>query len=388
MKNTTTTLIFLWLCHFFVDFQIGIYSVYKSMVHLDLAIAGSVGIFAAILGEGCQAIFGSWSDAGHQKKLLAMGMLFCISSSLMAYTVHCPTLLLLLLCTFIGSAAFHPSAAGIVGALSRRKGLFIGIFASGGALGLALSQICFYHAYHYLQGSTSILALPLLLLSTCLLFVKVETVKTPSSKKLSDVLSLFKRADFRSLYYVQLCNQTLYWGMVFLLPDVLSATGYSAEISFGGGHLAFIAGSALMMIPGGVVADRYSPKVVIIAAMAGGVLFFYSFLFAGLTHPFIILSLLVCLGACFGVVSPLGLALGYRLLPSRPSLVSAFVMGMVWCISESLAPASGILTKLFAGDDAPIQALTWMGLLNIAGLLLAFRLSDEPQVEATVALNM
>ncbi|MDP1834293.1 MAG: MFS transporter [Chlamydiales bacterium] len=384
MKKGAVTLLVLWLGHLLVDFQIGIFSVYKTMADLDLAKAGIVGIVAALFGEGCQAFFGSWSDSGHRKKLIILGMVLTAASSLMAYSDNYFLLTVLLLGTFIGSAAFHPSSAGLVGTLSKRKGLFFTIFASGGALGLAFSQISFYHAYQYLEGNTAILALPLMILAGACLFLPLDVISTGPRKptRFSDLARLFKRADFRCLYYVQVCNQTLYWGTVFLLPDVLAATGYDESISFGGGHLAFIAGGALMMIPGGILADKYSPKTVILAAMIAGLVFFYSFLYAGLVHPIAILAILAGLGASFGVVSPVGLALGHRLLPTQPSLVSAFVMGMVWCVSESFAPASGILTKLFTEGNAPAKALMLMGLLNVVGVVAAYRLplvAEEPE---------
>jgi hypothetical protein len=56
-------------------------------------------------------------------------------------------------------------------------------------------------------------------------------------------------------------------------------------------------------------------------------------------------------------------------------------MGMVWCVSESLAPASGILTKVFTEGNAPAQALMVMGIMNFIGLWAAIRLpvhSSEP----------
>jgi FSR family fosmidomycin resistance protein-like MFS transporter len=379
MKKGTLTLLVLWLAHFLVDFQIGIFSVYKTMANLDLALAGCVGIIAALLGEGCQVFFGSLSDSGHRKKLIILGMVLTTASSLMAYTQSYLVLLVFLLA----------SAAGLVGTLSKRKGLFFTIFGSGGALGLAFSQISFYEAYIYLEGNTAILVIPLILLSIACAFSSIDTTASTITKKakFSELFKLFKRSDFRCLYYVQVCNQTLYWATVFLLPDVLTSAGYDASISFGGGHLAFILGGALMMVPSGILADKYGPKSVIVAAMAIGLVAFYTFLLTGPLSTVAVLTILSCLGAAFGVVSPVGLALGHRLLPSQPSLVSAFVMGMVWCLAESLAPVSGILTKFFEGENTPAQALIAMGILNGVGLFAALRLtSGIEQDEATPTL--
>ena len=369
-----------------VDVQIGIFAVYKSMAGIDLAVAGVVGILAAVFGEGCQAFFGSLSDSGHRKKLILGGMCLASAASFMGYTSNAYLLLGLLLLTFIGSAAFHPSAAGLVSSLSQRRGLYFTLFTSGGAFGLAISQILFYEVYNYLDGNTVILALPLFLLALGLLYFPIDVVSPPQRKKasFSAVLKLFQRADLRCLYYVQVCNQTLFWATIFLLPDTLVALGYEDWISYGGGHLAFILGGALMMVPGGILSDIYSPRKVMIVAMAVGLACFYLFLMMGHTDAFLLLGILAVLGAAFSLISPLGLVLGHRMLPDQPSLVSAFIMGMVWCVSESLAPASGILTKVFSEGNAPAQALMVMGILNFIGLWAALRLPIQAAEPATV----
>ncbi len=389
MHKSILTLLALWAAHFFVDFQIGIFAVYKTMAGLDLAKAGIIGVIAALIGEGSQAFFGSMSDSGHRKRIIIFGLVFVCASSLMSYTDDYLVLFLLLLATFLGSGAFHPSAAGLVGTLTRtRRGLFFTIFASGGALGLAISQICFYHTYQHLDGNTAVLTIPMLLLIPACYFLPGQLRDKSGATKtsFSAVLKLFKRADLRCLYWVLVCNQGLYWATIFLLPDVLHAMGCEDWISFGGGHLAFIMGGALMLVPAGLLADAYSSKTVIVVSMAASLLFFFLWLGLGITSPWLMLILLAALGAAFNTVAPLGLALGHRLLPGQPGLISAFAMGMVWCVAESLAPASGILTKLFPPEYAPVQTLMVMGLLNVVGLGIAIRLpQDQPEPEAVLA---
>ena len=141
-----------------------------------------------------------------------------------------------------------------------------------------------------------------------------------------------------------------------------------------------------MLVPAGLLADAYSPKTVIIVSMVTSLCCVYAWLGLGITNPWIMLALLASLGGAFNTVAPLGLSMGHRLLPGQPGLISAFTMGMVWCVAESLAPASGILTKLFPPDNAPIQTLMVMSLLNVIGLWFALRLPQEqPEPEVTPA---
>lgn len=372
-----------------VDLMIGIYSVYKTIMHIDLAAAGVVLSISAWIGEGSQILWGPLSDRGHHKRLIALGVFLTASSGLLGYVSTIWAIFPLILFTYIGSAAFHPCAAGLAGTLNPdKRGLYLAIYASGGALGLAASQILFYYCYQTFNGHVSILMLPSILV-IALLFLCKKGLKVPHQPRKSplvirQMLALFKDRQMRILYGTQVANQTLLWGTIFLLPDVLLSRGCEEWVTYGGGHLAFVLGMGCMMIPAGLVADRFSPRIVMLIGTSVGLVIFYSFLCFPTQTTSVVMTELFMLGACWGVISPVGLALGSRLYPDRPGLVSAFLMGMVWCISESLGPSSGSLTKLFDGSDAPAQALLVLGSLGFFASYFAWLL-PVPQSEELVA---
>ena len=66
-------------------------------------------------------------------------------------------------------------------------------------------------------------------------------------------------------------------------------------------------------------------------------------------NPFLpvlhLLTMLFFLGATLGAINPIALALGNRMAPHHPGAVSAFLMGMVWCVSEGLGQAGGGLLQ-------------------------------------------
>jgi FSR family fosmidomycin resistance protein-like MFS transporter len=100
-----------------------------------------------------------------------------------------------------------------------------------------------------------------------------------------------------------------------------------------------------------------------------------------------LLPLLAIVGASLGLVQPVAVALGNKLGKKNPGLVSAFTMGMVWCVAEMVGPGGvGLLTKLFS-EDAPAKALMAMGLLYPALILAAYKLpqGEEEAVLATEA---
>lgn len=383
------SLLVLWIGHFLVDFMLGIWAVYKTMSVLDLGIAGIIAASCAFIGEGAQVWFGNLSDRGHRNRLILLGILFTSSNALLAFTQSYGQLLFLYMATCIGSGAFHPTAVSLIGSLTEeKKGLFISIFASGGALGMAVSQMIFAYAYDRFNGNTLLLLIPSVL--TVLLLAALGYLKktTPHQAPNHPPINLkifkdyFKDPALRNLYITQVCNQTIFWATIFLLPDVLVSRGYEQSIAYGGGHFAFIIGGALMMIPSGFLADQFSPRSVILASSFFSMVFLYLFLFNPSLDSFYLIPLLAVGGAFLGIVQPVAVALGNHLGKKNPGVVGAFTMGLVWCVSETIGPAgSGFLSKLFT-DDAPARSLMIFGLLFPVLLYHAYMLpSKETSLE-------
>lgn len=358
--NIRLTLFFLWIGHFLVDMMIGIWPVFKTMAHLDLAVAGIISSIAAFAGEGSQIFFGPLSDRGYGKTLIFFGVIVTCASSLFPYAPNYWGILGLFFLTCLGSGAFHPSAAGFAGALtSSNKSLCMTIFASGGSLGIAFSQIVFTHTFQALDRHIYLLAIPSLLLAVLiyLFFQKMPKTNSQHPTNWRELLRLFRYKELRLLYFVQVFNQALFWGIVFLLPDLLLSRGYDTWVCFGGGHLFYMIGGAAMMIFSGFLADKYSPRNVILIAIASSFILFNIFLFStGMPLPFL-MGLIFLNGAALGLVNPVLVSMGNRLMPANPGMVSAFLMGLAWCFSEVVGlGGAGLLTKLFE-DDAPAKAL-------------------------------
>jgi len=382
----------MWMGHMLVDFMIGIWAVYKTIAGLDLAIAGLIAGVSALIGEGLQGYFGPMTDKGYRQKLVVFGLILTSASALMAYTENYFFLFLFFLLTCIGSGAFHPAAVSVVNELSeKRKALFMTIFQSGGALGLAFSQLIFSQAYFLLEGHTYFLAVPAFLLVILILLrnygaqpvIKDAPVKKKATWK--TFAKFFQSKELTALYFTQLCNQSIFWAVIFMLPDVLVSRGYDDWICFGGAHLFLIIGGAAMMVPAGYLADKYSCKNVIMGSSVLGLFTFYAFLINPYLSPLALCSLLFVLGAATGTISPVVIALGNRLSPNNPGAISAFLMGLVWCMAEGIGQGGGgLLTKLFT-EDAAAYALACLGFLFIIGLAASAQL---PKTEQALQLEL
>lgn len=383
----------LWLGHFLVDMMLGIWPIYKTLAHMDLAKAGLIGGICALVGEGLQVLFGSLTDRGYRRVLIFFGLIATAANAFFVYVDEYSYVFALYLVTSIGSGAFHPAAASLMGDLaSNRKGLFIALFVSGGSLGMALSQIIFTHAQFHFEGHVAWLALPAVFL-TLFAFANrlaAQPSATENRTKRFDVkifIKFFKNRHLCTLYFVQVCNAALLWGTMFLLPDLLHSRGYEPWIAFGSGHMAFILGGTIMMLPAGYLADRYSSRLVILTASMISMLLFYVLLISPVLSDELTLLLLLGIGASLVVVSPVSIALGASLVPDQKGAVSAFLMGLVWCVSEGIGQGGGgALTKLFE-EDAPAKALAILGGLFVICILLAARLPRKESLEAELELD-
>lgn len=365
-----------------VDLMIGIWPVHKTMVELDLATAGIIAGLCAFIGEGAQIFFGGMADRGYRRFLIGAGVLAASASAFLPYVQSYVFFALFYLTTCIGSGAFHPSAVSLISHMAvRHKTLFITIFASGGALGLASSQLIFSNTHALFDGHTAFIALPALFIVLYIVFRSLYETPSPSAmpthSKWDAIKLFFRDKNLVYLYISQVCNQTIAWGIIFLLPDLLQCKGYESWICFGGGHLCFILGGAIMMIPGGYLAEKYSAKSVILAAVIIGCVIFYSLLLTPALSSVALGAILLTLGAAINVINPITVAFGNRLMPSHSGTVSACLMGLVLCVAEVLGPGGGgLLTKLFV-EDAPIKALAILGLAFMPGLVIAFLLPNE-----------
>ncbi|MBA3971312.1 MAG: MFS transporter, partial [Bacteroidetes bacterium] len=375
----------IWIGHLLLDFMTGIWPVYKTLAHLDLAKAGFIAGIALFLGELSQLAFGFLSVRGYHKKLIIVGILMASSISFLAYSDNYLILFLMMLITYLGAGAFHPAAAGMVGSWSGgRKGLFLALFSSGGLAGSALSQRVFSKTFELFNGHTLIFLLPAAGLGLLFYFNSFPPFKFCEKKiTLKRILKWIKpkRKDLITLYFAQVFIQCVNWSFIFLLPDILFLRKYESWFCLGGAHFCFVIGSALMSVPAGVLADRYSIRNVLIVVVLMSVLGFYIFLLSGTLAVLPTSLLLFCMGGTMGVLNPIIVAAGNGMVPiSASSIISASLMGGATCIAGFGIMLAGFMTTLFT-HEPPIQALQVIGSIYVAVIFLIFQLSQEGELK-------
>ncbi|MBI2742761.1 MAG: MFS transporter [Chlamydiales bacterium] len=365
MSSLTKSLWFLWLSHLFMDFFTGIWPIYKTLANIDIAQAGLIAGVSGFLGEIFQVLFGYFSDRGYRKRVLLLGLVLSSSILWITFAQGISGSFLLLLLLMLGSGSFHPAAMGMAGALAgeKKKGSSILFFASGGAIGLGISQLAFTKLREVFQGHALIVFAPLLILIVLLIFHQFP--KQVFAQPTLSLRGFFQpimhcRKPLLLLYLSQVAVQGLVLSFMFLLPDILATRKCDSWLCMGGGHLCFVLGSALTMVPAGWLCDKYGQKKVLLTVVCGAGLLFYTFL----THPATsigqIALMLSGLGAFLGIINPIIVSWGNRLVPESPSTVSALLMGFAWCFSN-LGPAfAGFLAKFYV-EEPYLNAIASLG---------------------------
>lgn len=390
LSGTQKSLLLLWLAHMFMDFFTGIWPIYKTVAQIDIVQAGLIAGISGFCGEILQIIFGYLCDRGHRQKILFLGLATASAVLWITFTSSIFGCFILMLLLMIGSSAFHPAAAGFAGALSPgQKGKTILFFASGGAIGLGISQIVFTSLMGKFNGHAIVLLVPVMAVLALTFFHRfphiAETGPKTNLRRFFDPI-MHCRRSLTLLYFAQVANQGFIYAFMFLMPDLLMERASHTWLTFGGGHCCFILGSALTMIPAGILCDRFGQKKILFTVVLGATALLYLFLhqpFASLTSNIILLT---SLGAFLGIVNPIIISWGNFLVPQSPSTVSAILMGFAWCVAYFGPTCAGYMCGLYS-QNAYLITLSIMGTLLIVISFLVFLLPDprkEIEVQPTV----
>ncbi len=344
---------------------------FKTVAHLDLALAGLIATVGSMAGNGLQLAFGTFADRGGRRRLLVIGVASAASVTVVPWARGSYlAMALLVMAGQIGSAAFHPSAAGAATTLSpRRAGYMLGLFLAGGYLGYSLSQFLFTAVYAASPRATPLIAL--------LPFAAAAAIalRVPKGRRATMVGSVGgaalgrARRSLASLFVVQACTGTVNLTLVFLLPDLLLQRHGPSWMVAGGGHFALVAGGALALLPAGHAADRWGARGALTVANLVSVLWLAWLLARPSASPADLL-LVLAFGTFNGVNSVVAVSEGSRLLPGHASAVSALLMGLPWCIA-ALGPVVGGVLADPARGGTPAAALVWFALLIPVALAAA-----------------
>lgn len=385
------SLLVLWFAHLIMDFFTGIWPIYKTIAHIDLVQAGLIAGISGFIGEILQLWFGYLSDRGHRKKILILGLILASSIVWITFTSTIFSSFWILLLLMLGSGSFHPAGMGYAGSLSQEhKGKTILLFASGGAVGLGISQIVFTKVMYASNGHALILLIPVLLILIIIAFHKFPTSTMDSlTNSQKGILAPFVTAwkPLSLLYLTQISTYMVGSALLFLLPDLMLTKTSSQWLVMGGAHLCFILGSACALPPVGFLCDRFGQKKILPYFISGAFILFYILLKTPVFTSLGVVLVLVLLGAFMQSINPIIVSLGHTIIPNNPSTISALLMGCAWCFTNFGPTCAGFLCQRFE-QQAVVHTLSWMGLLLIASLLFSLLIPSPTVLEEEPLLDL
>jgi FSR family fosmidomycin resistance protein-like MFS transporter len=341
---------------------------------LSLAAAGALVFAATVSSSIVQPLFGIFSDRRPIPALMPLGVLLAgCGMALVGVAPNYPLIMLCVVLSGIGVAAFHPEAARFANYVSgsgRARGM--SFFSVGGNAGFALGP-ALTTPLVVLFGvpGALFLALPAVVMAGVLfhelprmLGFKPEVVESEGGKAAA---SPEHWGPFALMIGVVIVRSFVYFGLVAFVAsyyervlDMSPAVGNAALtlMLFGGA-----AGTLTM----GPLADRFGRRTVLGASMLLLPPLIFCFTLAG---PFVGMALLVLVGATtvgtFGVT----VVMGQEYLPERIGLAAGITMGL----SIGLGGVGAPLLGLIADSSGLHFTMLVIAALPAVGLLLALTL--------------
>jgi MFS transporter, FSR family, fosmidomycin resistance protein len=341
---------------------------------ISLAAAGALVFAATVSSSIVQPLFGIFSDRKPIPALMPVGVL--LAGCGMALVGVAPSYSLILLCVVvsgIGVAAFHPEAArfgNYVSGSGRARGM--SFFSVGGNAGFALGPALTTPLVLLfgLPGSL-FLALPAVAMAA-VLFHELPRMLTfrpeaVDGEEKEEGVAPEHWWPFVRMIGVVIVRSFVYFGLVAFVAsyyervlDVSPAVGNAALtlMLFGGA-----AGTLTM----GPLADHFGRRTVVGASMLVLPPLIFCFTLAG---PFVGMALLVLVGAATVGTFGITVVMGQEYLPGRIGLAAGITMGLSIGLGGMGAPLLGLVA-----DSAGLSfTMMVIATLPILGLLLALTL--------------
>ncbi|MEI8188603.1 MAG: MFS transporter [candidate division NC10 bacterium] len=332
---------------------------------------GQVGMAAALLNVSSSVIqpgFGWISDRCPTRWFMPVGIAWTgLFMSFVGLVPSYPMLLLVLVLTGLGTAAFHPIASiAVTHASGDRRGFGMSFFSAGGNLGFAIGPVmaAWLMTWLGLQG-TVLVIIPGLLMAAAMYVWRGEFASPAPvvhGAHEPQACAPIPWGRLSRLCAIITLRSWGYSGLVVFIPLLLHEQGVSLSLA-GRALFVFLFFGALGGMLGGYLSDRIGRQQVIVASLVSFPLFMAVAML--LSGPFRWLFLAIAgisLLASFSVT----VVFAQELLPQHLGVASGLTLGLSFGAGGVGVGLSGLLADLFG-----LQMSVWLLVLlpGIAGLI-------------------
>jgi MFS family permease len=336
--------------------------------------------------------FGKLSDVKGKKPFLSLGLfLYFILSICYLFSYNVQTLILIRLGQGFASAMILPVAQAYVGLITpkNREGLTMGLFNISLYGGLSIGPMLGGLVKDWLNIQFSFLSMGVLTLigfSLCLLLLPPEEKKRrgqgPISIKPIRYLKLMREPAVFSLFAFRLCF-TAGIGIIWAFLPLLASTHLNlSSSSIGIVVMMSVLASGVFQAPMGLLADKFSKKLLISLGGVLGAVSIYYISTAGSFRELFMANALFGLagGVCFPAVMALGVIEG------RTTGAMGSIMGLL-AMAHSLGMLAGPLLGGITLDLLSFTAVFALGILILTMgtlIFIAFQRSLPKQSEVEI----
>ena len=353
--------------HFATDFSNGVLPALlpflKDKFSLSYTAVGAVILASQASSSLIQPLFGLWSDRRGAMWLLPAGV--ALAGTGIALAADAPSywlVLVLVLVSGVGSAAYHPEGSKFAGFVSgRKRASGMAWFSIGGNLGFALGPVVTTAvvAAFDLRGGL-ILAVPALAVAVALVagapYLRGFVPDAGAARVTAGEDAPFA---MKLLLGVIALRSVAWFGLITFVPLWEVSLGHSKSH---GNHLL-----ALMLFAGGVgtlalgpLADRFGTRTVLLASvLATGPLALVFVLVGGVSGIIALPLIGVCVVGTFGVT----MVMGQQYMPRHVGTASGLVIGLSVGLGGvaavglgRLADMTSLRTALLVAAAAPLVA--------------------------------
>lgn len=344
--------------------------------HFNLTVAQFAYLPTVIVfcGSITQPFMGYFSDGRDRMALVALGLFITgIFVSCIGFAPSAYILAVFLIIASFGSSLFHPTAGGLVTALTpRRANLSMAIFLTGGTLGMSLAsitgtQIVERYGIQYLW----LIVIPVLFLAPFILWqsrkVPVHERRITAGK--IDFSILNKTRSLWTLFAISVLRSIIHTGFVSFTAILGTSRGWTTS-DIGWVFFCYLLFSTLGRITGGYLADRMSQRKLLAFSCASSAIFHAGFCLAD--GSLALISFFIA-GYLFDLGITTNISLAQRALPHNTSTATGLVMGFSWGMAGLAMIGVGSLAEW----TSTATALTIVSMLLFpAALLVALLPSD------------
>ena len=363
--------------HFINDIYPGFVSpllpLLMTKIGFGLPLAGLLISLMSLFNSFLQPVFGHIADKSRYPWLVVFGPLVtAVFMSMIGLVNSYEMLLVVVILSGLGTAAFHPQSAVFTArASSKRSGLGMSIFVTGGSAGHALGPIIIIPIVTMLGMHYSLLTMVFGIAVSALMLYSLPglehaphrhtTTTVPQTKS-----RLWRHGTIIFLWFIVSARALIIMGFLNFLPIYLHNRSFSLFLAGASMTIFELSGSVGSLL-GGSISDYYGRKPVIVYSLLLSLPFLY--LFVQVHNIFAFFALAIA-GLFIYSSIPVVILMAQELYPARINTVSSLMMGVSWGVGGLLMAPLGVFADRFGIRAAFLMLISIGVVASVAAMFL------------------